>query len=248
MDELTLLKGRFNDLCNRADNKYCYTNTEFLNLNEQNILHSCIPQHKYILDGGYFTAERKIAIFGNEEDFGYPNESPIRCIEIKPLQQKFADKLTHRDFLGALMSLGIKRETLGDIIISENKGYLFCLDAVSNYIIENCISIKHTSVSCCLVDSPPDESVKLPEQTEVVTASLRCDAVISSVYNLSRSECKRLFDQELVFINSVCVKSASSNLSEGDIVSVRGKGRFIFDGEKTVTKKNKLRVLVKIFK
>lgn len=110
-----MLEKRFNELYNRANQNYYPVFSDFLNLEEQSVLaKSYLP---CVLYGGYEGAERVVAGFGDnvcEQDF------PIRCVEIKPVNKKFADKLSHRDFLGGLMNLGIKRELLGDIIIFEN--------------------------------------------------------------------------------------------------------------------------------
>lgn len=247
MDEELQLKKRFEELYNRSYNNGCYTYTDFLTLAQQDILVKSLPKNGYSFWGGYENAERKIACFGSEEICGYADTPPVYCVKIEPLRQKFADALTHRDFLGSLMALGIKREALGDIIVFENTGYLFCLETITPYIVENCVSVRHTSVSCAVVDKPPVESVKLPDESETVTASLRCDAVIAAVYKLSRSESQKLFEQKLVFINSANCLNASQSLNENDLVSVRGKGRFIFCGKVLTTKKGRMRISVRIF-
>lgn len=241
-DEELILRKRLTEQSSRAYEKGCYIFTEFLSLAEQDILSSALTKEKYRLEGGYEGAERKLAVFGNEDICGYIEEAPIVCIEIRPLQQKFADKLTHRDFLGSLMALGIKRGVLGDILIYENTGYVFALESIAGYICDECTEVRHTSVTCTVTDSPPEQSTALPEEITVPVASSRCDAVIAEVYNLSRSESSRLFAQKLIFINSSQCMSPSKVLEEGDIVSVRGKGRFIFTGEKYETKKGKIRV------
>lgn len=247
MDEELQLKNRLVELYERAESKGCYVYSDFLTLAGQNILCKNIPVNAYILFGGYENSERAIACFGNVENCGYEEIPPVSCIEVKPLSQKFADKLTHRDFLGALMALGIRREVLGDIIIHENTGYIFCLDSIAQYIIDNFNQVKHTSVSSKRIDSPPIESIKLPDEIELVVASKRCDVLIAAVYNISRNESQKLFEQKLVFIDSIECRNASRELDEGNLVSVRGKGRFIFCGEKRTTKKGKLRISVRIF-
>ena len=247
MDEELQLKKRFEELYNRSYGGGCYCYSDFLTLARQDVLVRTVPKNGYSFFGGYENAERKIAVFGSEDICGYTETPPVCCVKIEPLSQKFADNLTHRDFLGSLMALGIKRETLGDIIVYENTGFLFCLETIAPYIIENCTAVRHTSVVCSVVDAPPVDSVKLPDETELVTASLRCDAVIAAVYKLSRSESQKLFEQKLVFINSANCLSASQVLNENDLVSVRGRGRFIFCGQVYTTKKGRLRIAVRVF-
>lgn len=248
MDEIQQIKSRLVELSERSFSRGIYAYSEFLSLAGQDILSKSLPPSRYRLFGGYESAERRIACFGSESLCGYAEEPPIVCVEIAPASQKFADELTHRDLLGALMALGIRREVLGDIILCNNVGYLFCLDTIAPYIVENFIQAKHTTVRCRTVDAPPVESVALPDESEVVVQSVRCDAVISAVYDLSRGESQSLFTQKLIFINGANCLSPSKTLNENDVVSVRGKGRFIYCGEKLVTKKGKLRVIVRVFR
>lgn len=230
-----MLEKRFNELYNRANQNYYPVFSDFLNLEEQSVLaKSYLP---CVLYGGYEGAERVVAGFGDnvcEQDF------PIRCVEIKPVNKKFADKLSHRDFLGGLINLGIKRELLGDIIIFENSAYLFCLDKISNYIKDNLSRVRHTTVEVNEVDAPPVKAVEPKGAEEMVIASLRVDVAVCQVYNLSRNECAKLFETDKVFINSRKLESRSYQLKEGDMVSVRGYGRFQFVSVVRKTKKDRL--------
>lgn len=230
-----MLEKRFNELYSRANQNYYPVFSDFLNLEEQSVLaKSYLP---CVLYGGYEGAERVVAGFGDnvcEQHF------PIRCVEIKPVNKKFADKLNHRDFLGGLMNLGIKRELLGDIIIFENSAYLFCLDKISNYIKDNLSRVRHTTVEVNEVDAPPVKAVEPKGAEEMVIASLRVDVAVCQVYNLSRNECAKLFETDKVFINSRKLESRSYQLKEGDMVSVRGYGRFQFVSVVRKTKKDRL--------
>lgn len=245
MNEDELLKKRFAELDMRAYMKGFCTFSEFLNLDEISTLKSTKLSGAPMLFGGHRGADRCVAGFGEnvqESDF------PIKCIEIAPLQQKFADSLNHRDFLGSLMNLGINRNTLGDIIIKDNVGYLFCLDTISQYIVENLTRIKHTSVSCRVIDGAPDFINSEPESEELLTSSLRVDTVVASLYKLSRNAVAELFTKEKVYINSKIATKESVNLKENDVVSVRGYGKFIFCSPLRQTKKGRCVVEVKVYK
>ena len=118
MMELQQQKNRFHDLAERSYARDLFTFTGFLGLGEQDAFWQEEPKLKYAgytLYGGCENADRVMVRFGNAEKFGYDVPFPIVCIHIRPLASKFADELTHRDFLGALMNLGIDRSTLGDI-------------------------------------------------------------------------------------------------------------------------------------
>ena len=161
--------------------------------------------------------------------------------------QKFADDLTHRDFLGSVLGLGIKRETIGDIIIKNNTGYIFCLSSVADFIIDNLKKVRHTSVKCEKITETPEE-VK-PEATEkfIIVASERLDVIIAEIYNLSRSESNTLFTSKKVFINGKLTENNSQKIKAGDTISVRGYGRFNWLGTSGETKKGRLKANVEVY-
>ena len=244
MENETLLKKRLAELSHRAFERGYTTYSTFLNLQEISILKSLKVDSKYSLFGGYENADRCVAAFSNDEIYSYP----IVCIKIEPLQQKFSDKLTHRDFLGALMNLGIEREMLGDIKILNNEGYLFCLNKISQYIVDNLSSIKHTSVKCKIIDDIPELFNQLPDEEEYIVSSLRIDTVVSAVFKMSRNSASQLINQEKIFINSKTVYKDSVQLKEGDVVSVRGYGKFIYSQTVNETRKHKMVVAIRLYR
>ena len=134
-EELDLLKRRFAELAKRSEQGY-FTFTDFLGLAEQsafNEIKGGIKGISYSAFGGAEGTERVMIRFGSPEELGYEEEFPIVTLMIKPKSEKFADRLTHRDFLGALMSLGIERSVLGDIVIRDNIGYLFAKEDIGAY-------------------------------------------------------------------------------------------------------------------
>ena len=245
-DEKLLIK-RFSELSERSRDRGYWVFSDFLTMAEQSTLISHNYLQPFTLFGGYENAERRIACFGSEDSLGYTEEPPVICIKISPLSQKFADKLSHRDFLGALMGLGIKRETLGDIVIEDNCGYLFCLETVSGYIVEQFNQVKHTSVKCTVCESAPTSVQKLPDLSSMTAASERIDALIAAVYGLSRSEAQRLISQKLVYVNGKLTESSSYCPQHASTVSVRGHGRFIYEGTQGETRRGRLRISVRVF-
>lgn len=243
MNNDDLLKKRFNELSNRAYQKGIAVYSNFLNLNEISILKSSFYNTQYSLFGGYDNAERCICAFG-DDIFYYP----IVCIEIKPVQQKFADELSHRDFLGSLMNLGIEREMLGDIKIKDNIGYLFCTEKISQYIVDNLDRIKHTTIKCKIIDEIPSFINERPDLCEIIVSSLRVDVVVASIFNISRNSIEQLVNQEKIYINSRQIFKEAVLLKENDIVSVRGYGKFVFEKAINVTKKHKIVIQARIYK
>lgn len=245
---MTEKQKRFEDLAIRSNERGYVVFSDFLGLSEISefsVMRFCVPT---TLWGGYEDAERCVICFGNREYIDGYSDFPIKCIFIKPVNQKFADNLSHRDFLGSLIGLGIRREVLGDIIISDNCGYLFCLDTVSEYIIDNLKQVRHTTVKCELTEKILTNVIPQPETMEIIVSSERLDVVVSAIYKMSRSQVLPLFNQEKVFINGKAESRASAIVKKGDKISVRGYGRFIYNGILRYTKKERAVIGIDIFK
>ena len=245
-EELNLKKML--DLARRADGHCCYTNSDFLDAAQQSDLlaHANEMPSPFYFDGGHSACERRIAVFGSEELCGYEFTPPIVCVKIAPKSERFSEELTHRDFLGSLMALGIKREVLGDIFIDGGCGYLFCLDTIAPYIIDNLIQVRRTSVVCTVTDELPMPEMKL--QTERVNiASERLDAIISAVWHMSRGNSAQLIKSQRVFISARLCESCSYQLKPDETVSARGFGKFIYRGIEKETRKGRLFVVIDRF-
>ncbi len=243
-DEDKLLANRLSELSQRCMQRRQWTYSEFLSLSQQDVALGLDLSAPMSLYGGFDGSERRIAVFGSTELLGYEEEPPVDCVLIQPVNEKFADKLTHRDFLGSLMALGLRREMLGDIAVDGKKAYLFCLDSVSDFICRELSAVRHTTVKCS-VTNMPEIFLKEPEQSSVLTASQRLDGILAAVFGLSRSESQELIKGEKVFISGRLARSSSAQLKQGDIVSLRGTGRFKYEGIERETKKGKLRVIVR---
>lgn len=244
---MTEKQKRFEELAQRSNERGYAVYSDFLGLSDISEFSAVRFSVHVTLWGGYEDAERCVACFGDREYFIDNTDYPIKCILIKPVNQKFADTLTHRDFLGSLMGLGIRREVLGDIIINENCGYLFCLDTISDYIIENLNQVRHTTVKCELTENIPTDALPQPESREYIISSERLDVIVSSVYKMSRSQVLPLFHTEKVFVNGAVKTSPSVTININDKVSVRGFGRFVYKGILRTTKKDRHVISVDIF-
>ena len=244
---MTEKQKRFEELAQRANDREYTVFSDFLGLSEISEISAMRFSVPVTLWGGYENAERCVACFGDREYFADKSDYPTKCILIKPVNPKFADNLSHRDFLGSLMGLGIRREVLGDIIISENKGYLFCLETIADYIIENLTQVRHTTVECELTENIPTNILPQPENLEIIVSSERLDVIVSAIYKMSRSQVLPIFHTEKVFVNGIVKTSPSATLNMGDKVSVRGFGRFIYNGVLRHTKKDRLVISVDIF-
>lgn len=244
-NETEILKKRFLDLANKAYSRDISVFSNFLGLSELSIYYDISKELSFVkseLFGGTEFSERKIIRFGNlDTDF------PISCIHITPTLKKFSDQLNHRDFLGALINLGIKRETLGDIIVKDNEAFVLCLNSIAEYIVQNLTRVKHTVIKCSITASLPDNSYINLIEKELNVASLRLDAIIGEVFKLSRSQAQLAIREKRVFVNGRQNENNSYNVKEGDTISVRGFGKFIFGNEIRTTKKGRYFVTCKLF-
>ncbi|MBD5083195.1 MAG: hypothetical protein HDT34_03390 [Clostridiales bacterium] len=239
------LEKRFLELADRAEQRFYVTFSDFLNMEEESLLSSLHFNIDYRLFGGYDGAERCVAAFGYDCEEA---QFPITIIKAEPVSPKFADKLSHRDFLGSLMGLGIKREVLGDIVIADNIGYIFCLNSIAEYIVQELSKVRHTIVKCSVAEALPESAVKKPEEEQMVVASERLDVIVSAVYNFSRSAVKEFFIARKIYVNSRLCENFSYTPKENDIISVRGKGRFVYNGVLGTTKKSRNIISVGVYK
>lgn len=240
-----LFKKRLAELANKAytDSRYLFTG--FLSLAELNSYYQMERELSYVpvtVFGGTADCERVMLRFGDETLCGYEEPFPIACVEIAPLVEKFGEELNHRDYLGALMNLGIERATLGDIVIIGKHAFLFCTEKMSSYIIEELDKVRHTSVRCEIAKEIPKSTVTRLERKTFQVSAARADSIIAKLYNLSRSESVNLFRAKKVFVNGRLNENNSGQLKTGDQVSVRGFGRFAFVGVSGETRKGKLNV------
>ena len=220
-----LIKNKLFDLANKSYNKGISTNTKFLNLHEQDIFESLTKSLSFAnpsLYGGNENCERKLVLFNSQN---YTNI--IKCIKIYPKNQKFSDKLTHRDFLGAILNLGIDYSFIGDIFVMDNIAIVFCLVEVSDYILNNLSKVKHTTIQSCYIDLNLVDISKNFKDKKISSNSLRIDAIISKIYSLNRESSKELFLKTYVSVRDMVCLNNSKNISIKDIISVRGYGKFI---------------------
>lgn len=247
--EELMLRKRLTELSKTADIRGIVTFSDFLNLNELNILHS-MPKNqlftRYETFGGYDLSERQMAAFLPDALY-YDYEYPIQTIEIAPANRKFAEQLSHRDFLGALMNLGIERSKMGDILTDHEKALVFVKEGLAEYMMENLTRIRHTIVQTRIVSYNALPYEPHYETIKGTVASIRLDTVLSLSYPLSRSKMTGLIENGAVFVNGRLITSNGYRLQDGDIISVRKLGRIQYNGIITETKKGRYLISVHKF-
>ena len=247
-EEATYISKRFIDLSKQANRKGIVTFSDFLAINEQLILQQNREklESEYRMSGGYEYAERQMVAFIPDALF-YEWDYPMQCVRICPAYPKFAEKLSHRDVLGALMSLGIERSKIGDLIVNDREMFFFAKEEIVPYILEQLTSIRHTVVTLQVeADSHIDYEPHFVEKEAIVTSN-RLDAVIAAICNTSRSSSLRMIQEGKIFVNGAESLHNTYYCKQGDLLSIRGFGKVRFGETLGVTKKDRIRFSYQIF-
>lgn len=253
MNEEQVLKARLKDLAQKSYQQNIYTFSPFLSPAELATLDGMREELAFVdysVYGGNEQCERQMVAFGSERMFSYEAVWPIRVIKIVPLLDKFSDELTHRDFLGALMNLGMERSVLGDILVKEHKyAFLFCADKVADYIVNHLTKIKHTNVRCIPVMAEDELEGLAPilEDMHVIVSAPRFDTIVAAVCKCSRSETVNLFRAGKVSRNGRMFQNYSAQLKDGDTFSVRGFGKYKYCGSGNETRKGRIYIHLQKF-
>ena len=237
---------RIRELANLSYQRDIVTFSDFLNLNEQNMVSSLKRQFPQIVMetfGGCENAERQMMAF-HPDALAFTWEYPIDCLKIEPKAIKFSESLTHRDYLGALLNLGIERSVIGDIVVQEKAAWFFCQNKMTDFFLDNLCRVRHTNILITKVDDPDELPRPKLEAINGTCASVRLDSLISLAFKASRSSMVSYIEGGQVFVNGKLITSNGYEPKEGDIISVRGKGRFIFDGMSHQTKKGRCGVRI----
>ena len=269
MEESEYLAGRIRELSNKAYQNEYVTHTEFLSASEIAAVYEIMARQgmpagvnvcngvSFCLYGGWEEADRNVLCFLpsylDEEAFclqGAADPQVVSCIRVRPVNARFADDLIHRDYLGALMNMGIERDQIGDILAvrGSEDAFIFVMKDIAKVICAELIRIRHTSVRC--EEVLPGECNICPEFEEIEgsVASERLDAILAFVYRLSRAQAQQLIEAQDVFVDGRSAFSGGYDLKTGARVSVRGYGKFQYEGTGGTSKKGRLFAKVKLYK
>lgn len=244
--EEQLFRKRILELADTCFRRDVPVNTDFLTLSEQTIFHSIsgmLPPVRFVLSGGFELSERKVVCFlpSYEESLWNP---PFECLKISPLNRKFAEELSHRDYLGAIMNLGIERSMLGDIVLKDGDAYVFVLKKMSPYLQESVTSIRHTSVTVTVSEHAGEFLAPEYEEIQGTVSSVRLDSIVALCGRLSRTKAVSYIEAEKVSVNGQAAAQVSRTVKEGEILSIRGIGKFRFVGVGGQSKKGRTVVTI----
>lgn len=208
--------------------------TDFLDLAQIKLVQKFIDRIKienYMSYGGFEQAERKMFVIYPEKFNSTVVEKNlsniVQIIRIE-LPDDLKGKYTHRDYLGAVIKLGIERKKVGDIIVDSNGADIIIDKDVSKFLVENLGSLTRFSKSTITVQNIEDlRPVEIrKEEFEIIVSSLRLDNVISELARCSRNKALDIINTERVFVNFECETKKTKQIKPGDMVTIRGKGRF----------------------
>ena len=222
-DKLTL--SRAYDALAIAERSYTVKAVGFLNPHQRSlVIKNIYPTRDMLVsfEGGYPDAERTLYVCRPE----YAEFDISDLISVIKISGRDLGGLTHRDYLGSLMGLGITRENIGDILVSDTGAFVFVKAEIADYIINNLDKIGRRGIkteicACC------DAAIPKPKYKEIkgTVSSTRLDSILSLAAGISRGRAVELIGQGVVSVNWEIQESVSARLGEGDLISVRGIGR-----------------------
>lgn len=231
-------------------------NTEFLTIYQREIVQKELNKNKirsYIFFGGYDDAEGKILVLYPdklEEEIVKDNlKNIIKAISIK-LPKELEGRFNHRDYLGCVMKTGLNRNRIGDIIVRDNGADIIVLEENAEYIKDFLKDLTRFHKSEVEVIDYQNIKIKEPEfdEIKITVSSLRLDSIISEITKLSRSKTDEILTSEKVFVNSKTELKGSKQVKEGDIIAIRGFGKYIIYDFLGSNKKGKNILIIRKYK
>lgn len=197
-----------------------------------------------LTDGVFDESERRMVLFfpyGYDED---EIKSPVKVLKIKN-KSKF-DKLEHKDYLGALMAIGIKREKFGDMIVENNECFIPVSEDIAGFISATLENAGRVPVEVEIFGKDEIETPKYKfREIDVVLSSMRADAVISAICNVSRSEAVSMLESGKVTVNYESISDKDFDIKIPATISIRKYGKYIIEELKGETKKGRLKLNIK---
>lgn len=252
-DDSARLTARATELLRRArEGEITYT--PYLTPGEQKLL-SRLPgaaKEELLFFGGYGEAERKRLFFlppymqqaDSETQREWLGETFDECLVALGIQGSGFRTLAHRDYLGAILNLGIERDALGDLCItSPHTAVLLCDRTMSTFLSENLVRVANDAVRTEKITLPPDfDGGRTYRPITDTVASPRTDSVVAALANLSRERAQALLREGLVEIDYEPAQKPDKPVEAGSTVVIRGKGKFIIRSLSEQTKKGRFRL------
>lgn len=252
LNEQKLLESKINDKYKFAISRNKITYTDFLNLSEKNIAEKYLMEHhikNYQFFGGNGEdSDRNILIFYpekfSEEMIQKSIDNIISGIRINlPKELKYE----HRIYLSGIIKLGIKREKVGDILVRENGADLIVLNEISEFLINNLKQLtrfKSTNIEKIKINDIKIQEKEF-EEFNIIVSSMRLDNFVAELAHTSRAKAEEILNEQRVFVNYSLEIKESKKIQIGDVINIRGKGKYIVGDILKSTKSNKIKLMIK---
>lgn len=222
--------------------------TDFLDMYQVALVKKFLNKNQlqnYILYGGFEDAERKIAIFYSdnydkeivEKDY----QKMLKVIRVQ-LGKDEIGKYTHRNYLGGIIKLGMKREKVGDILVADDGADIIVKEETAKILskdLETLTRFQNSKIDVIDLSDLRTPEIKV-EEIDIIVSSLRLDNIASDLARTSRSKIVQVMAQERVFINGQCETKPSKAVKMGDVITIRGKGRFVVKEIKANTRSGRM--------
>ena len=226
--------------------KLDFSLTKYLDTTESSELRKIKdPSLEVYYDGGYPDAERLRAIIIKKGEVK-PTQEEFEIGVVKVVPKSDIKEITHRHVLGTLMSFGIKRDVVGDILINDNEIYIFTTKDMENFIKDNLYKINGIGVDTYITLISDIQYNDKTKEEYINIASLRLDAVIAKILNVSRNQAVEFINKGLVQVNHIECLNTSYFLKMDDLLSIKHYGRVLIKEIDHVTKKDRLVLRVEI--
>lgn len=253
-DANKLLMNIIEDRYRRFQKSYSIVTSDFLDMTQSSLAEPFVRSHRAegaFMYGGYEDAERRMVVFvpdylgvENEEEllsFFAENQEdcPLAILDVT-IKQKGVT-LKHSDYLGSLLSLGIKREKTGDIMVHQGGAQIFVAAEIADYLAENYFKAGRVPLEAKV--KPVSQLVKSQANIKEIRVSIpspRLDNVISAAFDVSRKAAVEAINRGIVFVDNIENKKPDYNLKGGEKLVLRGKGKAIYKGTNGTSKKGKL--------
>lgn len=248
MNKDEMIRAQAQDKIEQCFNKNFLTNTQFLDSHQQSILRNMVARErngcKIVFYGGYEEAERVMMVCLPE----YLGEDDLETLKVIRVKKKPGGKtLSHGDYLGALLGLGIKRNMTGDILVREDGADIIVMEEIADFINQKYVKVGRTDISNEIIDI---KSLLIPEKDEKrfsdTVASLRLDNIVASAFNISRSKATAGIKSGNVYVNHMEIMDLDFQIKEGDLISFRKKGRARLVEVGGKSRKDRIRVIFSI--
>ena len=241
-DDEKILLRKVNDLIKKSEKMCAVVYSHFLTPAEQTLVSGVDEFFGYIsFDGGYENAERRICRISTNE-YNIDDGLPIELYSVTATAND-AD-FSHRDILGSLMGLGIKREMVGDIIADGRNAQFFCHNSVSEFIALNLKKVARYNLTVKKDTLSAIAPVKTKDMT-INISSMRIDSIAAECFGLSRTKAAEFIKRGAVSVNWLVCTDTSREIKSGDKISMRGKGKAEICDISGVSKKGRLFVNIK---